>query len=197
MPKLQRGMFTVLLEDWATQCRLRAINRIRKQEKDIFVGSADIMQYYPTCNPDTIIKVLCKYIKDKWVTSLSKEFLSLGYVVLGNISSNILGHINLLDIDYQIVRKFKCDYLRFCDDTIFISDNKQTVRSAITYYITKKLRRVVRLLNLTGVFIKFLIRIWWTSQVSEQVLLIGNFGNGTGKKSKRPALYIKTLFRLL
>ena len=99
--------------------------------------SADIRQYYPTCNPDTIIRILCKYIKDKWVISLSKEFLSLGYVVLGNISSNILGHINLLDIDYSIVRNFKCDYLRFCDDTIFISNNKQAVRSAVTYYMQK------------------------------------------------------------
>ena len=61
----------------------------------------------------------------------------MGYVVLGNISSNILGHINLLDIDYSIVRNFKCDYLRFCDDTIFISNNKQAVRSAVTYYMQK------------------------------------------------------------
>lgn len=71
MPKLQRGhVYGSIRGLGQHKCRLRAINRIRKQEKDIFVGSADIMQYYPTCNPDTIIKVLCKYIKDKWVISL-------------------------------------------------------------------------------------------------------------------------------
>lgn len=138
MPKLQRGHVYGSIKGLGQhKCRLRAINKIRRQKDDVFVGSADIRQYYPTCNPDTIIRILCKYIKDKWVISLSKEFLSLGYVVLGNISSNILGHINLLDIDYSIVRNFKCDYLRFCDDTIFISNNKQTVRSAVTYYMQK------------------------------------------------------------
>lgn len=120
MPKLQRGHVYGSIKGLGQhKCRLRAINKIRRQKDDVFVGSADIRQYYPTCNPDTIIRILCKYIKDKWVISLSKEFLSLGYVVLGNISSNILGHINLLDIDYSIVRNFKCDYLRFCDDTIY------------------------------------------------------------------------------
>lgn len=138
MPKLQRGhVYGPIKGLGQHKCRLRAINKIRRQKDDVFVGSADIRQYYPTCNPDTIIRILCKYIKDKWVISLSKEFLSLGYVVLGNISSNILGHINLLDIDYSIVRNFKCDYLRFCDDTIFISNNKQAVRSAVTYYMQK------------------------------------------------------------
>ncbi len=137
-PKLQRGHVYGSIKGLGQhKCRLRAINKIRRQKDDVFVGSADIRQYYPTCNPDTIIRILCKYIKDKWVISLSKEFLSLGYVVLGNISSNILGHINLLDIDYSIVRNFKCDYLRFCGDTIFISNNKQAVRSAVTYYMQK------------------------------------------------------------
>lgn len=137
-PKLQRGHVYGSIKGLGQhKCRLRAINKIRRQKDDVFVGSADIRQYYPTCNPDTIIRILCKYIKDKWVISLSKEFLSLGYVVLGNISSNILGHINLLDIDYSIVRNFKCGYLRFCDDTIFISNNKQAVRSAVTYYMQK------------------------------------------------------------
>ena len=145
MPKLQRGHVYGSIKGLGQhKCRLRAINKIRRQKDDVFVGSADIRQYYPTCNPDTIIRILCKYIKDKWVISLSKEFLSLGYVVLGNISSNILGHINLLDIDYSIVRNFKCDYLRFCDDTIFISNNKQAVRSDVTYYI-QKLQKVGRL----------------------------------------------------
>lgn len=138
MPKLQRGHVYGSIKGLGQhKCRLRAINKIRRQKDDVFVGSADIRQYYPTCNPDTIIRILCKYIKDKWVISLSKEFLSLGYVVLGNISSNILCHINLLDIDYSIVRNFKCNYLRFCDDTIFISNNKQAVRSAVTYYMQK------------------------------------------------------------
>lgn len=135
LPIMEKNAFGSIKGRGQHKCRDLVKKAVRKYEYP-YAAQSDISKYYPTCSPERILSIASKKIKCRWLLWLLEEFLSIGEVVLGNVSSNIIGHINMMEIDRIMVREFGFKhYYRFCDDMIVISDDKNYLHTAMREYI--------------------------------------------------------------
>jgi len=134
-PLLERNVYGSIKGRGQHECRDRVKRAVRSSDYP-YAASSDIAKYYPTCDPTRILAIIKTKIKYKWAIWLATEFLSVGEIVLGNTSSNIMGHINMFEIDRIMVRAYKLKhYYRYCDDVIIISEDKSYLHTVIREYI--------------------------------------------------------------
>ena len=98
----------------------RTIIRKIKGHKGMKVLTADTGKYYPTMNHDYLELCIRRRVKDEWVVWLfmtTVRRLEGKGVALGSPSSNYIGHLNHLDVDWLMLSDYGFrNYFRFCDD---------------------------------------------------------------------------------
>ena len=88
----------------------------------------DISKFYPSINHDIMYKLVQHKIKCKDTLWLLKDIIySFGGETnspIGNYTSKWFGNLYLDTIDKWATQVWKVDYVRYCDDFIFFSDDK-------------------------------------------------------------------------
>jgi len=88
----------------------------------------DIHKFYPSIKHQILYDLICKVIKDKKILALCKiiVFSHRWGIPIGNLPSQLFGNIYMSKFDYYVKHnlKFK-NYIRYVDDFIFCSNNKQ------------------------------------------------------------------------
>lgn len=133
-PLMEKSVYGSIEKRGQHKCRAIVKRRIRTYSHP-YAATSDIRKYYPTCNVHILMNHIKRKIKCSWLQWLAWEFLKDGELILGNVSSNILGHINMLHIDRAMIRDYKFkDYYRFCDDMVILSDDKNYLHTGIREY---------------------------------------------------------------
>jgi len=114
----------------------KAVNRLeqfcRKLSKNnhhkIFALKCDIKKFFDSVNQEILLELIKKKISDEstfwFVEKIIKSFKS--GLPLGNVTSQLFANIYLNELDQFIKNKFKIKYyLRYCDDFIILSRNKE------------------------------------------------------------------------
>ena len=92
----------------------------------------DISKFYPSINHDILFDIIQHKIKCKdtlWllqdiVYSYGRQFDTTTNSPIGNYTSQWFGNLYMDVIDRLAVEEFKVDYLRYCDDFLFFSNDK-------------------------------------------------------------------------
>jgi retron-type reverse transcriptase len=121
-------------------CRLnkgthKAVKRLKRfclklsqnNRKIIFVLKCDIRKFFDSVNQDILLNLIKKKIKDEkavWlIEKIVKSFIN--GLPLGNVTSQLFANIYLNELDYFIKQNLRERYyLRYCDDFIILSDDK-------------------------------------------------------------------------
>ena len=91
-----------------------------------------ISKFYPSINHDILYKIIERKIKCKdtlWllkdiVYSYGKQYNTESNSPIGNYTSQWFGNLYLDIVDRLATQHFKVDYIRYCDDFIFFSNDK-------------------------------------------------------------------------
>ncbi len=121
-------------------CRLnkgthRAVKRLKRfclklsqnNRKTIFALKCDIRKFFDSVDQDILLQLIKKKIKDKDTIWLIEKIISSFEegLPLGNVTSQLFANIYLNELDQFIKHKLKIkNYLRYCDDFIILSDDK-------------------------------------------------------------------------
>jgi len=132
-------------------CRLKkgthkAVNRLQQFAKkvgknnatDCFILKCDIKKFFDSIDQDILISLIEKQVRDKdavWlIKKIVKSFSILPHkgLPLGNITSQLFANIYLNELDQFIKHKLKIRcYIRYCDDFVILSDNKEYLENLI------------------------------------------------------------------
>ena len=128
-----------------------------KKEDTRYCLKIDINKYYPSINHDILLSQIKRKIKDRRTLALIEEIIrSAPGVPIGNLISQWFGNIYTAGFDRFVKETLKCKYYyRYCDDMIFLSSNKETLRSWL-YMIRKYLYDELKL-SIKGNYQIFLI----------------------------------------
>lgn len=96
----------------------------------------DISKFYPSINHDILYNVITRKIKCKdtlWllkdiVYAFGRQFGTKTNSPIGNYTSQWFGNLYLDILDRKAVNEFKVDYIRYCDDFLFFSNDKEKLR---------------------------------------------------------------------
>jgi len=113
----------------------KAVKRLKRfclklsqnNRKIIFVLKCDIRKFFDSVNQDILLNLIKKKIKDEkavWlIEKIVKSFIN--GLPLGNVTSQLFANIYLNELDYFIKQNLRERYyLRYCDDFIILSDDK-------------------------------------------------------------------------
>jgi len=124
----------------------RAVNRLQKFARKVnknntgncYILKCDVKKFFDSIDHDILISLIKKKIQDKDTIWLIKKiiksfFTSLNKgLPLGNITSQLFANIFLNELDRFIKHKLKIKYyIRYCDDFIILSDNKDYLEKLI------------------------------------------------------------------
>jgi len=120
----------------------RAVSRLEKfcrkvsknNHRNIFALKCDIRKFFDSINQEILLKIIRKKIDDEdaiWLINIILKSFGSG-LPLGNVTSQIFANIYLNELDQFIKHKLKIKhYLRYCDDFIVLSDNKEYLEKLI------------------------------------------------------------------
>lgn len=129
----------------------KCVNKIKKiiydKPKEVrYCLKIDVRKFYPSMNNVILVNLLWRKIKDeKLMKLLNKIAFSLGKrgQPIGSLMSQYFGNVYLSPLDHYIKEKLKVEYyFRFCDDMVFLSNNKEELREIlkkVNYYLKTKL----------------------------------------------------------
>ena len=100
----------------------------------------DISKFYPSINHDILYKIIEHKIKCKdtlWlikdiVYSYGRQYNTEANSPIGNYTSQWFGNLYLDIVDRLATQHFKVDYIRYCDDFIFFSNDKNKLNKIKT-----------------------------------------------------------------
>lgn len=93
----------------------------------------DISKFYPSVHHETLKKIIRQKIKDERLLNLMDEIIDSTHtetnVPIGNYLSQWFGNIYLNQLDMEVKQRLKAkDYIRYCDDFCFFSNDKEELR---------------------------------------------------------------------
>ncbi|WP_353887495.1 reverse transcriptase/maturase family protein [uncultured Dialister sp.] len=108
----------------------RCMEFARKYE---YCLQGDISKFYPSIRHDLLKEVIRRKIKDKEILWLLNDIIdSTGTeknIPIGNFLSQWFGNLFLNELDTYVKQNLKCRaYIRYCDDFILLSNDKQQVQ---------------------------------------------------------------------
>lgn len=94
----------------------------------------DISKFYPSMHHDTLLRIIHQKIKCPGTLWLIEQIVRSpggeANVPIGNYTSQWFGNLYMHEMDMRAKHVYKCrDYLRYCDDFLFFSDDKGYLRS--------------------------------------------------------------------
>lgn len=125
---------------------LRTIEFIRRNK---YCLKMDIRKFYPSINHDILYSLFERKFKDEGLLWLLKDiiysFPGETNAPIGNLTSQVFGNFYMSPLDRYVKEELKIkDYVRYCDDFLLFSNNKEELRNA-KYLITKFLREKLKL----------------------------------------------------
>lgn len=104
----------------------KRVSKAVKRNNPKYCLKIDIEKYYPSVNNDILKKVVKKKIKCKDTLWLIDDIIdSTNGLPIGNYTSQYFGNLYLSDFDWWIKQEKKAScYYRYCDDMIFLHDDK-------------------------------------------------------------------------
>ena len=112
---------------------------------------ADIKHYFQEVNPDILISILWRKIKDEKIIWLIKQILDNfdakiqgKGMPLGNLTSQFFANIYLNELDYFVKHKLRAKYyIRYVDDFILLHNSKEQLKKwkiEIDKFLKEKLK---------------------------------------------------------
>lgn len=111
---------------------LRTTEFIRQNE---YCLKMDIRKFYPSINHDILYAMFKRKFKDEGLLWLIKDiiysFPGKSNVPIGNLTSQWFGNFYMAELDKYVkeILRIRC-YLRYCDDFLLFSNNKEELRNA-------------------------------------------------------------------
>ncbi|MCF7872386.1 helix-turn-helix domain-containing protein [Candidatus Woesearchaeota archaeon] len=123
----------------------------KNNTNNCYVLKADIKHYFPSVNHNILLNLLEQKITDENILNLIKIILenheskTLHHgMPLGNLTSQLFANIYLNELDQYVKHKLKAKhYIRYVDDFVILSKNKQELRNfeqKIKTFLTQKLK---------------------------------------------------------
>lgn len=125
----------------------RAMNTFQKYARQVsknhtktaWVLKCDIRKFFASIDHETLLKVIHNHIVDPDIMVLLKNIVGSFYstrpgvgLPLGNLTSQLLVNIYMNEFDQYVKHKLKCKhYVRYADDFVFISQDKQKLEAYI------------------------------------------------------------------
>jgi retron-type reverse transcriptase len=104
----------------------------------VYVLKCDVRQFFASIDHKILIRLIEQKISDKQTLDLLKIIISSHYssdnkgIPLGNVTSQLFANIYLHELDWFMKQKLGIKYyLRYCDDFVVISTNKEYLQSLI------------------------------------------------------------------
>ena len=157
----------------------KAMNRFRtcayqvskNHTRTAWVLKCDIRKFFSSIDHQTLLAILERYIPDQNILRLLREVVSsfeghqmsvtLGSptspkgLPLGNLTSQLLVNIYMNEFDQYVKHKLKAKhYIRYADDFVLLSHNKQELEQVLRYIVVVLRARLKLELHPDKVFIK-------------------------------------------
>jgi len=120
--------------------RLRTFLRraSRNDAQTVYALKLDIRKFFANVDHDILIGLLKRKIVDPDTINLMREIIDSFSsdagrgIPLGNLTSQLFANIYLHELDWHIKQQIRFDYyLRYCDDFIFVSTNREALLEQI------------------------------------------------------------------
>lgn len=123
----------------------RCMEMVRRNK---YCLKCDISKFYPSVNHAILKRIIRHKIKDKKLLWLLYEIIDSTHtetnVPIGNYLSQWFGNLYMNEVDKYVKHKLRVkDYIRYCDDFCFFSNNKdelREIRSWLPEYLDKQLK---------------------------------------------------------
>jgi RNA-directed DNA polymerase len=115
-------------------CRIKLQKALRKDKKNTkYCLKIDIKKFYPSVNHSILKEKLRDKIKDKKVINILDNIIdSAPGIPIGNYLSQFFANFYLSSFDHYVKEILKVKYYyRYCDDMIFLSDNKKFLHNVL------------------------------------------------------------------
>ncbi len=105
------------------------IKKLLRNKRWKYCLKLDIKKYYPSIDNEILKQIIRKKIKDKDLLSLLDNIVdSAKGVPIGNYVSQWFGNLYLSEFDHWVKETLGAkNYFRYCDDLVFIAEDKQTL----------------------------------------------------------------------
>lgn len=112
----------------------------RNYTNTCWVLKCDISKFFANVDHETLLKLLSKKVKDKDILSLLAEIIDSFHsdsgdgkgIPLGNLTSQVFANVYMNELDQFVKQELKVKYyIRYADDFLFISENKNQLKSYI------------------------------------------------------------------
>ena len=116
-------------------------NQVSKNNsKQCWILKCDIRKFFATIDHRSLQYIVSNYIEDKDINRLISEIINSFHTLpskglpLGNLTSQLLVNIYMNEFDQFIKHSLKLKYyLRYADDFVFLSNNKQELKNILPY----------------------------------------------------------------
>lgn len=131
-------------------CARHVERLIKKYEgRPLYCLKIDIRKFYPSIRHEVLKDIIRRKIKDKELLWLLDEIIdSTDGLPIGNYLSQFLANLVLAYFMHTVNERLHLDCAEYADDIIFLSDSKETLRTAFCQhvgpYIEERLRLTVK-----------------------------------------------------
>lgn len=131
-------------------CARHVERLIKKYEgRPLYCLKIDIRKFYPSIRHEVLKDIIRRKIKDKELLWLLDEIIdSTDGLPIGNYLSQFLANLVLAYFMHTVNERLHLDCAEYADDIIFLSDSKETLRTAfcqhVRPYIEERLRLTVK-----------------------------------------------------
>lgn len=117
--------------------------------RPLYCLKIDITKFYPSINHCVLKEIIRRKIKDEKLLCLLDEIIdSAEGLPIGNYLSQSLANLFLAYFMHSVNERIKLDCTEYADDMVFLSDSKETLRTAffqhINPYIEQRLQLTIK-----------------------------------------------------
>ena len=138
--KLEPIINSMLIKDTYSCIKGRGMHKaslrtIEFVQQNKYCLKMDIRKFYPSINHDILYSMFERKFKDKGLLWLIKDiiysFPGENNAPIGNLTSQIFGNFYMSALDRYVKEDLKIkDYIRYCDDFLLFSNNKEELHRA-------------------------------------------------------------------
>lgn len=117
----------------------------KNNTRNCYILKADIKRYFQNINPNILLNIISKKIKDEKVIWLINEILKINKkgMPLGNYTSQFLANVYLNDFDHFLKEKLNAKYyIRYIDDFVILHNSIEQLKvwkTSIDGFLKRKL----------------------------------------------------------
>lgn len=145
-----KDTYACIKERGIHKCRKNIVKDLNNDKEGTkYCLKTDIRHFYQSIDNQTLKTLFRKKIKDKKMIGLLDKLIDTTKgLPMGNYTSQSFANFYLSEFDHFVKEKLKVKYYyRYCDDMIFLSDDKSFLREIlkeITKYLDEKLKLTIK-----------------------------------------------------